>query len=228
MATGLHIDSKNNHHVGRWLALLVFILITAAVGWYGFRWYTTGEGPPIPMPLVKADTRISETPISHNDIADYKVPASNPRYISIPAINVGKTRIYPIGTTKDGQLDTPSNIGDTAWYTQSSAPGSGGVVLLDGHNGGTNKDGVFAKLSTLAVNDIITVERGDGKTFTYKVVENKIMSLDEANRTGMKNMMLPVVDGKESLSLVTCAGNWVPRDKVFDKRVMLRAVIVDS
>ena len=40
--------------------------------------------------------------------------------------------------------------------------------------------------------------------------------------------MTPYDGTKEGLGLITCAGNWVPRDKVFDKRILVRAVIADS
>jgi hypothetical protein len=37
--------------------------------------------------------------------------------------------------------------------------------------------------------------------------------------------MQPYDTSKEGLGLITNAGNWIPRDKVFDKRILLRAVL---
>ena len=72
------------------------------------------------------------------------------------------------------------------------------------------------------------IERGDGKQIVYKVTENKTESLKDTNATGMQRLMTPYDGTKEGLGLITCAGNWVPRDKVFDKRILVRAVIADS
>jgi LPXTG-site transpeptidase (sortase) family protein len=227
MTPGLRIDQTREFHVGRWLFLLAFAALLAAAGWYGYNWYTKGELPPVPLPAsAMADTSVDETPISRATLDSYKVPATHPRYISIPSLNIDKSRVMSVGLTKNNLLDTPKNIADTAWFNKSSTPGMGyGAVVIDGHNGGVTKDGVFAKLANLKKNDSIKVERGDGKKFEYLVVENTTMTLDETNKIGMKKMIVSADPTKEGLNLMTCAGNWVPRDKVFDKRVMIRAVL---
>jgi len=40
-------------------------------------------------------------------------------------------------------------------------------------------------------------------------------------------MMYSVEPDKEGLSLITCSGRWVPKDKVFDRRILVRATIVE-
>jgi sortase (surface protein transpeptidase) len=86
---------------------------------------------------------------------------------------------------------------------------------------------VFAKLNTLSDGDQITIERGDGKKFTYSVVENESMPLDEVNNSGMKKMMKSADEDTEGLSLITCDGKWIPKIQQFDRRIMLRAVLED-
>lgn len=206
--------------------LLIVALLLMAAGYYGYQWYTKGDLPPIPMPAsALADPSVDETPVSLKAINEYTVPATQPRYISIPAIDIKKARIMSVGLTENNLLDTPANIADTAWFNKSATPGSGtGAVVIDGHNGGMTKDGVFAKLSKLQKDDEIIIERGDGKKFTYYAKSNVTMSLKEANTTGMQQMMKSADPTRQGLSLITCAGNWIPRDKVFDKRVMVRAI----
>lgn len=225
--SGLYIEHKRDFHIKRWLLLVVSTALIALLGWYGYRWFTTGERPPvIPLPAsAYADPSIDETTVSKSDIDNYTVPATHPRYISIPALNIDKARVKVVGLTKNNTLDTPRNISDTAWYDKSAFPGQGyGAVLIDGHNGGVSRDGVFVNLDKLKDGDKITIERGDGKKITYSVVENKTESLKDANSTGMQRLLTPFDPAKEGLGLITCAGNWVPRDKVFDKRIMVRAV----
>ena len=231
MASGLYIPYKRDYHIKLVVTLLVTAGMLGVVGWYGYKWFTTGERPPVvPLPAAAlADPSVDETRVTLADINNYKVPAAHPRYISIPALNVERARVKPLGLTKAKTLDTPKNIADAGWYDKSALPGRGfGSVLIDGHNGGITRDGIFAKLDRLKKGDEIIIERGDGKKIRYSVMENKLETLMEANTSGMKRLMTPYDSTKEGLGLITCAGNWVPRDKVFDKRILIRAVAQQS
>lgn len=228
MGTGLAIEPKKKRHYGRWLLLLFVTFLLIVAGWFVYQWYTKGMQPPVPIPIAKADPSIDEANVSQSAIDSYKVGNSDPRYISISALGLEKARVFPVGVTSQNMLEMPRNIHDAGWYKKSMSPGAGyGAVLIDAHNGGMNKAGAFAKLETLQQDDEITIERGDGKLFRYKVVENQIMSLDEVNATGMKMMMQSTEPAKEGLNLITSAGKWIPKLGQFDKRVMLRAVIIE-
>lgn len=224
---GLALKHKKEFPI-RWIIFLfIFCVILAAIGWYTYRWYMTGEEPPI-VQAKSGNPEINEKPVTKEEVAEHTVPDDQPRYISIPSIDVSNTRIFPVGVTSTGQLDTPDNIDDAAWYEKSALPGSDyGAVLLDGHNGGISRNGVFAKLGSLQKGDRIMLERGDGKMFTYEVAENQSMSLEEVNKTGMKMMMQSADPDEEGLNIITCDGKWVPRLKQFDARIMLRAVRID-
>jgi LPXTG-site transpeptidase (sortase) family protein len=213
----------------RWVLVLILIGLLIANGWYAYRWYTYGDNFPVSVPVfATANPDVDETEVTETQVKEYTVPALNPRYVSIPSLGVSDTRVYPVGVDKTGALATPANISDAAWYNKSDTPGSGGVVLIDGHNGGITRNGVFAKLGTMQKGDIIEVERGDGKTFRYEVRENQSMPLEEVNKTGMQMMMQTAEQGKEALNVITCDGKWVPRLGQFDRRIMLRAVLVDE
>ena len=106
------------------------------------------------------------------EIKEYIVAADRPRYLSIEKIGVNKARVLPMGVNAKGELDTPVNIYDVGWYEASGKPGQGGTAIIDGHNGGPHVLGVFKNTPTLVNGDIITIERGDGVVFRYKVVEN--------------------------------------------------------
>ena len=206
--------------------ILAALLLLVAIYW-AYDWYAHGNKPPvIPLPAVAyADPSVDETPVSDDAIDKYTVPANNPRYLSIPALGIGKTRVMTVGLTKLNTLDTPQNINDTAWYKNSATPGQGyGQVVIDGHNGGISRDGIFVNLSTLEKDDEIIVERGDGKKITYEVTKVETLSLKETNDTGMQELVKPYDQSKEGIGLITCAGKWIPRDKVFDQRILVWAV----
>ncbi len=228
---GLYIEPKRRPKViVYWLFGLAVTGLIGAGGWLLFVWYTTGMKPPvIPLPAVAlANPSVDETPITKKQVNEHTVPAAHPRYITIPALGVERVRVQAVGLTTTKDIDTPRNIGDTAWYDKSAPPGQGyGVVIINGHNGGISRNGVFVELGKLAQGDEISIERGDGEIIRYEVVENKTESLSQANKTGMKRLFMPYDKTKEGLGLITCAGNWVPRDQVFDKRILVRAVAVD-
>ena len=228
MATGLRIDRQNDSHFGRWLAILVGVLLLAGGAWFGYRYYTTGEQPPLPVALAASNPEVDEKDITSEQIRSHKVELDKPRYISIPSLGIDNARILPIGIKANGELDTPRNIHDAGWYTKSATPGSGSsALLMDGHNGGPTKGGIFEKLPDLKEGDEITLERGDGEKFTYEVKENKTLSLDDLNNGGMKRMSESASDVAEGLNLISCTGNWVPAMGTYDKRVTIRAVAVE-
>jgi hypothetical protein len=178
-----------------------------------------------------ASHEVDETEVTQEKKDDYQVPnPSFPRYLSIPSLKISNARVVQIGTIKDtGQLDSPKSIYDAGWYTKSGLPGAGkGAVLIDGHNGGPTKGGIFENLGSLSKGSEIIIERGDGQRITYQVVDNREMSVEdinnESNPLGMKTMLNSMDPKKEGLNMITCVGDWDYAKNTFNKRVMLRAV----
>lgn len=222
------IQHKRNYHVIRWAAALLVMIMAVTYAYFGVRWYNTGELSPLPLPVSAADSSIDETPVSEKLKQAHTVPSDQPRYIEIPKLGISGTRVMRVGVTDTNMLDVPKTLDDTGWYAKSATPGSGsGAVLIDGHNGGVTRNGIFAKLGTLTKGDQISVERGDGKRFTYEVSDVRDMPLEWVNKEGMKEMMKSVEPDKEGLSLITCSGKWIPKDEVFDRRILVRATIIE-
>ncbi len=178
-----------------------------------------------------ASHEVDETEVTQEKKDDYQVPnPSFPRYLSIPSLKISNARVVQIGTIKNtGQLDSPKSIYDAGWYTKSGLPGAGkGAVLIDGHNGGPTKGGVFENLGSLSKGSEIIIERGDGQRITYQVADNREMSVEdinnESNPLGMKTMLNSMDPKKEGLNMITCVGDWDYSKNTFNKRVMLRAV----
>lgn len=226
----LRIRHDQSWQVWAQRALLVLLIgLLAVTGWYTYRWYMHGEALPVDVPAFAiANSRIDEEEVTEREIDAHQVLVDQPRYLSVAGLGIEKARIFGLGVNDNGALADPSNIHDIAWYNKSATPGSGGVLLMNGHNGGFFKDGIFAKLHTLSNGSIIEVERGDAEVFRYEVREVRKMHLDEVNETGMKMMAESAEPGVEALNIITCDGTWVPRLNQFDHRIMLRAVLVSD
>lgn len=227
MATGLEIAKQRESNAWRWGVALLLVVVLVWIGWFTYRYYTTGQQLPIPIALATPNSHVEERDVTPQEKQQHSVDPSHPRYISIPSLDIQKARVMQVGVASNGELDTPPNIHDVGWYNQSVTPGSdAGALLLDGHNGGPTKGGVFERLEDMGQGDLITIERGDGELFTYEVVENKTLTLEDLNDGGMKRMSESASVSEEGLNIISCTGNWIPAQNTFDQRVTIRAVAV--
>ncbi|MBQ9020360.1 class F sortase [Candidatus Saccharibacteria bacterium] len=172
---------------------------------------------------VITTTEVDETDVTDNEKMEYTVAADMPRYLSIEKLGVTNARVLPIGVTSTNELDTPNNIFDVGWYINSAAPGTGGVSVIDGHNGGPTKVGVFKRLPSLVKGDKIVIEMGNGTKYEYEVYDNVSVPLDEADGQMYKMEQTPIA-GRESISLITCTGEWSQVQQTYLSRQFLRAV----
>lgn len=227
MSSGLKINTKKNYHFKNYILLLTILACLGLSFWFIYRWYTAGDQPPIislPAQLV-SDPEVIESPISNNSMNGHRVLATQPRYITVQSINLEKARVLPIGQTEYKTLELTKNIHDIGWYRESAFPGQGfGSVLLNGHGKGASTNGPFLNLKNLEIGNLIIIERGDTKKIIYKVVEVRTEYIKEANESGMKRLLTPYDLNKEGLGIIGLSGKWIPRDKIFDQRVLVRAV----
>ncbi len=209
------------------LGLVVFVLtfFFARTAIWEYNYYKEKEGSPrSAAETVTEAPEVDETEVTVEQRAEYTVAADRPRYLSIEKLGIKNARVLPMGVNDSGELDTPGNIFDVGWYTQSARPGYGGVIVIDGHNGGPNIEGVFKHLDQLYAGDLITLERGDGAIFTYKVVENKTVPLSEADDYMVTAFTSPV-PGTEALTLISCVGEWSSVQQTYLSRQFTRAVL---
>lgn len=206
------------------LILAIFFVRTAI---WEYKYYHELEGSPrAAATSVSSSSDLDETPVTEDQIREHIVPADHPRYLSIEKLGVKNARVLSEGLKQNGELDTPLGIFDVGWYNASGTPGAGKPILMDGHNGGPNVVGVFKYLNQLYSGDKIVIERGDGEKFTYEVVENKEIPLDESDDYMGVALSSPV-QGKESLSLISCTGEWSQTRNTYLSRQFVRAVLVE-
>lgn len=210
------------------LALVVVVFFIRVAVWEN-AYYREKEGSEraevISMAVEEQEELIEEKP-TEQEVVEYTVPADRPRYLTINKLGVYNARILPMGVSSSGELKTPNNIFDVGWYESSGKPGTGGTMLIDGHNGGPHVHGVFKDLPDLGEGDVIVVERGDGVKYRYAVVENKAVPLSESNAYMSVAMRSPQA-GKESLTLISCTGEWSQVQGTYLSRQFTRAILVD-
>lgn len=150
---------------------------------------------------------------------NYRVPPDAPRYLFIPKISV-KAMVKPVGLTRTNQIESPRNVFDVGWYSNSAKPGQPGAIVVDGHVSSWETNGVFYALKSVKAGDIVTIERGDGVVITYKVVRSQIY---DADKVDMPAALAPINPRKPGLNLITCTGKVIKDTNDFDKRLVVFA-----
>jgi LPXTG-site transpeptidase (sortase) family protein len=220
--------------IAKWViwsvVIILFLVFFIRVATFEDNYYSSKEGTERAVTedqTADSNTDLDETEPTEAEVAEYTVAADRPRYLTIEKLGIKKSRVLAMGVNKSGELDTPRNIFDVGWYESSGKPGQGGTMVIDGHNGGPHVYGVFKNLPNLATGDIIQIERGDGVIFKYKVVENTSVDLNDSDAY-MSTAMRSPETGIESVTLISCTGEWSQSQGTYLSRQFTRAVIMEN
>lgn len=164
-------------------------------------------------PLDAPDT----TKPTDTQVRQHSVSPVTPRYLLIDKYNI-KARIMSLGLDKESRIEAPDNVHDVGWYKGSNLPGQPGVMLMDGHVSSWTTNGVFYHLKDMKKGDTIQVERGDGKVFTYEVVDTHTY---EAEKVDMMAAQRPIDNSVPGLNLITCAGKVIKGTNDFTHRTVV-------
>jgi LPXTG-site transpeptidase (sortase) family protein len=209
----------------RWpiIALCIISVIGLVIAGNGLRRQKRPQ-PVSATPTLATTAGSTQEQIAPPEVKDslesYKVAADLPRIISVPSLSI-KARVISLGLTGTGAIDTPKYPADAGWYNGSAKPGQAGAVFIDGHvSGETSKGGVFLNLKKVKDGETISIEKGDGNTVTYKVVARDQQPYQEVD---MEKALQPY-QGKNSLTIITCAGKYDEGLQTFTERLVLYAV----
>lgn len=220
-------DTPKRHIFRNVVLVLILVSILVAVAWYGYKWYTSGEQPPVSLPVVGATHSVDESAVNEEDITNFTVANDAPRFLTVPGLRVEIKRIIPVGFDDNQVLQLPSNINDIGWYNKSGTPGSNKVIVMTAHGSGIRSSGPLANAAVLQAGDIIRIERGDGDIFTYKIVDVTTYGVEEFNSKISVSLGTPVVKDIEGVNIIITTGKWVPLFGTYDTRTLMRASLVD-
>lgn len=169
---------------------------------------------------------VDSTEPTEQQIIEYIVAPDKPRYFTIPYLGIYNARIVELGLKGQNEMATPYNIYDVGWYTGNGSvlPGQQGVTMMNAH-GGNLGYGIFRNLPKLPVGETIRIEMGDGRIYTYRVVESVTKELgDEANKY-MNTAFTPLDATGNTLTLITCTGDWWQNSQTYSQRLFVRAIL---
>jgi hypothetical protein len=143
---------------------------------------------------------------------------------------IGVAAPIEVGAIVDGAMADPSGPWVVSWYEPLGKVGEGTNVVMSGHvdyynsgPDGTPGPAVFWEVPNLAPGDIIRVLGENGESVEYAV--EWIRQYDVATELTPEVIQNDIVGdtGKESLTLITCGGEFDPTTGEYLKRWVLRA-----
>lgn len=165
--------------------------------------------------ITKDSTSDSHTSLLTNDSSLSPV-VSLPLRLKIPRIGVDASIEY-VGINEVGEMNTPDNPDDIAWYNLGPRPGEVGSSVLAGHYGWKNDiPAVFDDLGKLVLGDKIFVIDLQGATTTFIVRETRVYGKDDD-----ASVVFDSKDGKIQLNLITCAGEWSEAENSRSNRLVV-------
>jgi sortase (surface protein transpeptidase) len=146
-----------------------------------------------------------------------------PAQLIIPKIKLD-ANIETLGLTSSssGELAVPKNFIDVGWYKDGPRPGAPGSAVIDGHfNGKHVPEAVFFKLNTLIEGDSVVVIDEYSHQLEFVVTAVKTFAYNQPTEEVFFS------DTQESrLNLITCAGDWLSTEHLYDKRTVVFTKLV--
>ncbi|HEX2910545.1 MAG TPA: class F sortase [Chloroflexia bacterium] len=189
--------------------------------------YPTGPTEPTPLPVTPALPAVAAPPLSPAATATYTPPplpvsqAIIPYKIRIPAIGID-TYVERVGVLKDGTMDVPKNIWNTAWFGNGGyMPGSPGNAVIAGHLDAPGSKAVFWDLDKLKAGDRIFLSDQAGKELVFQVAELQVYPV---NNAPLNTIFGPSSESR--LNLITCSGVFNRAARLYDKRLIVFSKLV--
>lgn len=200
----------------------------------------TGIAPAVSKPTPAAqDAAENDAPLAGFEAAEGVCPVAaatpepqatpepfcdrGPVPVSIKIEAIGVDAKVEVLETVNGVMQAPSDEKIVSWYKETSRLGENGNLVLAGHlNYWGIPQAVFFAIDTLEAGDIITVTGDNGEVYEYEV--QWVRQLDAF---ASPNEAVAPTD-EESLTLITCGGEWNAAAGEYDHRTVVRAVRLNA
>lgn len=134
-------------------------------------------------------------------------------------------KLVEVGVVDDGTLDNPKDWGVGGWYHRSSMPGQIGNIIINAHyDNNFGAPAAFWELKNVEANDKVFLVNSLGKIYTYQVKETFYVGIDDPDRL----RIFKDNNDKSELTLITCGGVWNYTAGTYDKRLVVKAELLDS
>jgi sortase (surface protein transpeptidase) len=193
--------------------------IALAIGFFAFILLAISEPYTVKRQVV--DSLQGETSVHRQAQRTVELPGQ----LVIPSIGVrAQVQLLGLADNGSGEMDVPDNFTDVGWYKHGPRPGTVGSAVIVGHLNGKNvPEAVFFALGDLGIGDTVDVVAEDGATLTFIVVQLRTYPYDAPT-----DEVFVSTDGKVRLNLITCAGDWLQKENIYNKRTVVFTELVSQ
>src|SRR5215210_4631508 len=169
-----------------------------------------------PGPVILAASRVASP-----EPAPQPVEGVAP--IALQVDSVGVDAPIELGNVTDGVMQDPSGPWVVSWYEPLGKVGEGGNVVMAGHVDYWNVGpAVFWDVRYLPEGDVIRVVGEDGKNYEYAVQWTQSYMADQLTPEVIQGDIVGDT-GQETLTLITCGGEFNPDTGEYNQRWVVRA-----
>jgi sortase (surface protein transpeptidase) len=178
---------------------------------------TTGARRPGPIILAASSVAAPEPE-----------PVEGVAPIALQVDSVGVDAPIELGNVTDGVMQDPSGPWVVSWYEPLGKVGEGGNVVMAGHVDYWNVGpAVFWDVRYLPEGDIIRVVGEDGKNYEYAVQWTQSYMADQLTPEVIQGEIVGDT-GEETLTLITCGGEFNPETGEYNQRWVVRANLISA
>jgi sortase (surface protein transpeptidase) len=172
-----------------------------------------------PGPVILAATRVAAPELE---------PVEGVAPIALQVDSVGVDAPIELGNVTDGVMQDPSGPWVVSWYEPLGKVGEGGNVVMAGHVDYWNVGpAVFWDVRYLPEGDIIRVVGEDGKNYEYAVQWTQSYMADQLTPEVIQGEIVGDT-GEETLTLITCGGEFNPETGEYNQRWVVRANLIST
>jgi hypothetical protein len=172
-----------------------------------------------PGPVILAASRVA---------APSPEPVEGVAPIALQVDSVGVDAPIELGGVVDGIMMDPSGPWVVSWYEPLGKVGEGGNVVMAGHVDYWNVGpAVFWDVRYLPEGDIIRVVGEDGKNYEYAVQWTQSYMADQLTPEVIQGEIVGDT-GQETLTLITCGGEFNPDTGEYNQRWVVRANLISA
>jgi sortase (surface protein transpeptidase) len=124
----------------------------------------------------------------------------------------------------DGVMQPPTGPNAVAWYKETARLGEASNVVIAGHlNWWGVPEGPFFNLQNMQEGDRIEITGEDGTTYVYEV-----QWVQQESNLEPPDPAVVGPTGEQTLTLITCGGEWDASISEYNERTVVRAIQVET
>ena len=179
---------------------------------------TTGARRPGPVILAASSVAAPEPePVQVEGVAP----------VALQVDSVGVDAPIELGAVVDGVMLDPSGPWVVSWYEPLGKVGEGGNVVMAGHVDYWNVGpAVFWDIRNLPAGDVIRLVGEDGASYEYAVEWTQEYNVATDLTPEIIQNDIVGDTGQESLTLITCGGDFDPATGEYNQRWVVRANLI--